>query len=65
MEKAEKTSEYMSLKEMAGYLGVTYTMVRVNVLPKVKHIRVGDAIRVRREEFYRYLRLLERGGEDA
>ena len=65
MEKAGKPSEYMSLKEMAGYLGVTYTTVRNNILPNVKHIRVGDTIRVRREEFHRYLKFLERGGNDA
>lgn len=65
MEKAEKSSEYMTLREMANCLGVTYSTVRTQVLPKLKHIRIGDTIRVRREEFHHYLKFLERGGDDA
>lgn len=54
MENAVVESEYMSLKEIAQHLGVTYSTARTKVLPMVKHIRIGEAIRVRRDEFHRY-----------
>ena len=65
MKKAETPSEYMTLREMANYLGVAYPTVRTQVLPKLKHIPIGDTIRVRREEFHRYLKFLESGDDDA
>lgn len=58
--KERKPSEFMSIREIADTLGISYMTATRLMRGEMAFVKVGNIYRVRREEFAKYLKRAER-----
>lgn len=61
MDAKNHQPEYLSVREIAEILGITYGTARELVMREMSYIKIGGRYRVREEEFRKYLKKMERG----
>lgn len=59
-EPKENQSTYMSIREIADYLSISYQTAKDIMFRELPFVRVGKIYRVRREALMKYLNRLEK-----